>query len=407
MADSKETELASSEILINQLFAGRYLSEGNNIGHEVINLFDDDDGVRHLFITPNSTVKGHNVESVIFVRNVKSRKTVEVIAIGMDLSPADNALVAKVRYGGVPLERIFRGNTYRGERDLFTGYATYEAGRVLLPAGDTRVLITIDDGFDLSSWPGSLLLRTSKKVVIPQGMRSYFSAESEPEAHEQLAKLISDESLWEPAGATGRLVADGSASAQGPTFLEVIGKEDDELAFSNLLAYYFDYSHAAFREFASSEELLALPDMGAEFTIVRESNFNVDLWIEDDSHVVVIENKIRSGVNGYDGVGRSQLDKYRAKAEEYARSCGKRTHYYAFVPDHNSTDFALFDPDGTYKVIPYSAIYRFFARHAASYIADRYFPEFLRGLERQSLTMSELNFRTMRSRFMMKIAQAQ
>ncbi len=27
------------EILINQLFAGAYLHEGTNIGHEVINLF--------------------------------------------------------------------------------------------------------------------------------------------------------------------------------------------------------------------------------------------------------------------------------------------------------------------------------------------------------------------------------
>ena len=34
----------SKEILINQLFAGEYLNEGENIGHEVINLFRDDDG---------------------------------------------------------------------------------------------------------------------------------------------------------------------------------------------------------------------------------------------------------------------------------------------------------------------------------------------------------------------------
>ena len=31
-----------SEILINQLFAGSYLQEGINIGHEIINLFYHD-----------------------------------------------------------------------------------------------------------------------------------------------------------------------------------------------------------------------------------------------------------------------------------------------------------------------------------------------------------------------------
>ena len=77
-------------------------------------------------------------------------------------------------------------------------------------------------------------------------MRTYFSRETDPVAYGQLRELIADGSLWEPAGASGKLVADGSASGSAPTFLEVIGKEDDELAFSNLLAHYFDYSHAAF-----------------------------------------------------------------------------------------------------------------------------------------------------------------
>ena len=36
--------MRNDEILINQLFAGSYLNEGANIGHEVINLFKDDNG---------------------------------------------------------------------------------------------------------------------------------------------------------------------------------------------------------------------------------------------------------------------------------------------------------------------------------------------------------------------------
>lgn len=112
-------------------------------------------------------------------------------------------------------------------------------------------------------------------------------------------------------------------------------------------------------------------------------------------------------MNGLDGTGKSQLDKYRMKAEAYAQECGKRTRFYAFVPDRSSLDFKQFDPDGVYTIVPYSAIYGFFAHNAATYIADRHFPEFLRGLERQSLTMSELNFRTMRQRFIKKIEQAQ
>ena len=56
--------MAEGEILINQLFAGRYLSEGGNIGHQVINLFEDDNGDRYLYVTPSGIVKGHDVETV-------------------------------------------------------------------------------------------------------------------------------------------------------------------------------------------------------------------------------------------------------------------------------------------------------------------------------------------------------
>lgn len=46
------------EILINQIFAGSYLQEGSNIGHEIINLFCDDQERNYLFIPPSGIVKG-------------------------------------------------------------------------------------------------------------------------------------------------------------------------------------------------------------------------------------------------------------------------------------------------------------------------------------------------------------
>lgn len=398
--------MAEGEILINQLFAGRYLSEGGNIGHEVINLFEDDNGDRYLYVTPSGIVKGHDVDTVIFVRNVRARKTVEVIAIGLGLSTVSDRDVERITYGGATLDQIFRGNTYHGGQDVFSGNVTYKAEQVLVPAGEKRVFITIDPENEISIREGLTQLDSTRKVIIPQGMRTYYSQSNDPKAYAQLRSMVDNASLWQQA-APGKLVADSAESSMAPTFLEIIGKEDDELAFSNLLAHYFDYSHASFREFAESDDLLGISGMDPDFEIVRETNHNIDLWIESATHVIVIENKVRSGVNGIDENGRSQLDKYRSKAEEYAREAGKSPHFYIFAPDYSGIDFAQYDPEGAYKVIPYSAIRAFFARNCSAYIADRYFPEFLRGLERQAMTMSELNFRTMRSRFMRKISEAQ
>lgn len=397
--------MTSSEILINQLFAGGYLSEGGNIGHEVINLFEDDAGDRYLYITPSGEVKGHDVESVVFVRHVHAHKTVEVVAVALGLSAVSDESVSSIKYGGVSLPQIFRGNTYHGGEDVFSSNVTYKADLFLVPAGGRRILISIEPDFDLSSFPGSLRLNSEKRVVVPQGLRSYYSEENDGIAYAQLSALISDDSLWECADGLGKLVSDGAISCQRPSFLEIIGKEDDELVFSNLLAYYFDFNHSAFKDFAADKTLLDIPNVGLDFSVVRESKYSIDIWIESADRVIVIENKIKSGINGLKNE-ESQLDRYRREAQRYAIENGKAVGFYLFLPDYNDIDLSRFDDEGVWRVIPYSAIYRFFADNAASYISDWCYPEFLMGLERQSMTMSELNFRTMRSRFLRKIALA-
>ena len=91
--------------LINS-FAGSYLNEGANIGHEVINLFKDDNGQNYLYITPGGKVdSSHSVKSVIFVRNIEGKTTVEVIAKAEKLCPIDVA-PNDVKYADTPISNV-------------------------------------------------------------------------------------------------------------------------------------------------------------------------------------------------------------------------------------------------------------------------------------------------------------
>lgn len=393
----------ANEILINQLFSGGYLYEKGNIGHEVINLFKDDEGDRYLYITPSGKIKGHDVSHVLFVRNVKSRTTVEVIAMATGLIPMEDVDPDDIRYRGASLSRIFKSNTYQGEKDEFSGNVTYLAKRVMVPRKGKRILLTLDKDFNASN-TDLCRLDSTKKVIIPQGMRSYYSVSEDPRAFKQLEALVEEKALWEPADTIGELITDGSVFNQRPSFLEIIRKEDDELVFSNMFEYYFDFNHQAFKRFA--EEVLGVKDMSLTFDVYREKN-HIDLWIESNDQIIVIENKIRSGINGLDESGKSQLDKYRAFAEKEAHASKKKLQLCIFVPNYSSIDLEKHDPNGTYKVIKYKEIHRFFTENTADYLTDQYFPDFLRGLERQTMTMPELNFKTMKSRLLMKIAQAQ
>ena len=392
----------AKEILINQLFAGRYLEEGANIGHEVINLFKDDDGYNNLFITPSGKVKGHDVEYILFVRNVSFRRTVEVIGLAEGLSGITFDEMKQIRYAGVSLDQIFSNNRYHGETDPFSNHVTYRARNFRLPSH--RIFITLEGS---TFTEDTVLLDSERAVLSPQSMREYYSKDTDPVAYNQLKGLINDNDKWEQTNKTEKLISEGAVQNQNPSFLEIIRKEDDENILSNLLAYFFDYSHNGFQRFAANPDLLNIPDFGSSFTVQREAMGRVDLWIESNKDIIVIENKIKSGINGIIGNDFSQLNKYHEKAESEARKAKKKAHYYIFAPDYAKFDLKQFGLEGEYKVVKYSEINNFFVREAATYIADRIFPDFLRGLKRHTLSLPELQFETMRSRLLRKINQLQ
>lgn len=385
-----------SEILINQLFAGKYLNEGENIGHEVINLFKDDEGHHNLFVTPHGNVKGYNLQYILFVRNVSARRTVEIVGVAKEIEYISTEETKSVRYAGVSLDHIFAGNIYRGKADSFSDHITLRAGQFLVPT--ERIFITLDSGHSGKEY---VHLNSERQVIIPQGMREYYSPERDPKAYRRLKKLIEDTSLWKEE-VTGKLLPDGNLQITPPSFLEIIRKEDDENIFSNLLAYYFEYSQNAFKRFA--ERVLGIKGMLLPFTVERETKERIDIYINGVKDIIVIENKIKSGINGIDKKKEgSQLDGYYDFAIKEGKREGKQPHFFIFAPDYSRIDLTKYGMDKAYKIINYSKIYRFFVEETESFIADRFFPDFLRGLKRHTLSFPELQFETMRSRFLQRI----
>lgn len=390
----------AKEILINQLFAGKYLEEGENIGHEVINLFTDDDGNHNLFVTPTGFVNGHDLEYILFVRNASARRTVEVVGVAKGIRDIKNEDVNKVRYANVSLDDIFSNNIYHGEADSFANHITFRADEFCLPS--KRIFITLDPDEWLEEC--TIHLDSERKVLIPQGMREYYSDEIDSKAYVELKSFIENDRFWDHENTTERLISDGGVQDKAPSFLEVIRKEDDENIFSNLLGYFFEYSYRSFQKFALN--LLGISDMSTAFTLYRETKERVDLWIESDTDIIVIENKIKSGINGIIG-DDSQLNNYYEFAQNEAEKTGKRAHFYIFAPDYAKFNLEQFGLNDTYKIVRYSEIYKFFIEETETYIADRIFPDFVRGLKRHTLSYPELQFDTMRSRLLRKISLLQ
>ena len=150
---------------------------------------------------------------------------------------------------------------------------------------NTRILLTINDEFKPNDDTIRLIrLHSNSKAISNQSGRKYYSAQDDYNAYVELQNLLNNDDYWEEDDTTEKLITDESMRGAGLTFLEIIRKENDELTFSNLLAYYFQYNKAIFRKFV--REILGVNDLRLRFDIIRESNNNIDLWIEDDNNVL-------------------------------------------------------------------------------------------------------------------------
>jgi hypothetical protein len=133
----------SREIIINKMYVGGYLLEGDNIGHEIINLYKADDGKNYIYLNSQGTIDlshGKNRITVLMVRKFAT-KTYKVLAKAdgvMILDFADSRLPRKERYkgqvalgltyGGISLVDLFNENSFRGSlEDEKNAYATFIA----------------------------------------------------------------------------------------------------------------------------------------------------------------------------------------------------------------------------------------------------------------------------------------
>ncbi|MBQ7265395.1 MAG: PD-(D/E)XK nuclease family protein [Firmicutes bacterium] len=396
----------AKEILINQLFAGKYLDEGENIGHEIINFFKDDDGKNNLYITPLGTIKNHDLEYIIFVQAVFGRKTAEVIGVAKNIFSVEDTNSKNTKYAGVTLDKIFKYNSFRNEKDISEQSVTFRAKNFLLPKN--RIFVTIDKNFNTEE--GKVIYFDSeRKVILNQSLRTYYFEKKDKVAYTQLKAFIENSDYWKEENTTETLSPEEHTYNLSPSFLEVIKKEDDENILSNLLEYYFEYSHKSFRKFAAEPNILNIPDMSSSFVSYREIKYRIDLWIESENDIIVIENKIKSGINGKsnDNYSYSQLKKYYVLTEKEAKEKHKKTHYYIFAPNYAQFDLSQFEAGDKYTLIKYSEIYKFFIGEAETYISDRFFPDFIRGLKRHTLTFPELRFEIMRSRLLKTVDRLQ
>ena len=410
----------SREIIINKMYVGGYLLEGDNIGHEIINLYKADDGKNYIYLNSQGTIElshGSNRITVLMVRKFAS-KIYKILAKAEGITILDFAnskLPRKERYegqdalglayGGVSLVDLFNENSFRGSlEDEKDAYTTFVADRVIKPKN--QIYITDDESL---SGEYTFFIRTNKGFG-KQTLREFYHENKKPESFTDLNQIIENKGLWEKANTT-QVISELPEPQKNPNFnfLKIIRQEDNELAFSNMFAYFFDINRAAFSRFA--QEVLSV-DIQTDFTIEREKK-NIDLLISDKNNAVVIENKIKSSINGinerhdiYSNQVQSQLNKYYQFVTTDDEYCKKTVSCFIFSPNYNRIDLSKFSCGEKYTVVYYREIYNFFVENSNLYDGVPYFTDFINALNKHTKDYDNELEEEMQRRFQSTIYKA-
>lgn len=396
-------EIKNEEILINRMYVGSYLENQHNIGHEVINLLRADgdvdengDGKNYIYVQPYGTMSiEHNnkIDTIILTRNTGIINTFEVLAQAWDLEQIvkieksshkkeiknitkkqiDYIKVNNITYNNKLLNEIYYSNTFQQEVCV-----SFKANKLRKPKNPMFIYFGKDDDTQklkvLKDKGTVIYLNTqdiefidkSDRVIKPvnapkSSLKMYINKAGQTNAFKTLQKILENADFWQDKNTTqNALEVRRFYKYDKCNFIDLIDKQNAEATYSNLFKHIFESDYELFKKFA--KDILGIDDISDNYKVEREEG-HIDLLITDKNNVIVIENKIKSGINSikYDIHGDiigSQLNEYYQYVKKYKK---KNEWFFIFAPDYNqiNTDKIKYIPN-IYKVIPYSKIYEFF-----------------------------------------------
>ena len=247
-------------IILNQMFAGGYITNEDKLGHEVINLFPTDQDEFYIWLNPSGVyTRSENVSgcTIVFVRSINS-KIYKVLGKAIDCELLPGARIGRKRKSKDNELNIQRYNeqckisvTYKdlkpiGENGLFDEkydlFATFKAKKVF----KTNCDVYLVNGPRKTQKIENKYIYYLNGFRMPESMRRYIDSSDVNNYRVKIKKLIENKDIWDPVK---KLNIDPLVEAHNEkeiemenwdNFFKLIKKDKDELSISNALAYYIE-----------------------------------------------------------------------------------------------------------------------------------------------------------------------
>lgn len=344
-----------SKVLVSVNFAGSY--NKNNIGHEFINLFPDDDGNWHFYVPPYGIIKQEtdDLDYLMLVQHIDRKYTLLALATNLKSTEVfskknasdiekENDKNGEIEYFGKKLRDWFSNQ----KNTLFVSYNLNKDSKVYFPCKEVTIEFeSLKKKQNCIYLPRNYYNKNKKherKQITGQSLLSYYKVDN---FDKQISKLKKEKYLVD------KTEADFSREKNGMTYeksiLDIIGRPSDELAFSNWLNEFLQ--NDSFFDFFL-KECCKINNRKQETKIRKSkleqstSNRNrIDLWLEDDEYIILIENKVQSSIHTSTTTDKeigksivvSQLSDYLSKGKERAKNTNKTLKTFLMCPDYYSS----------------------------------------------------------------------
>lgn len=348
-------EAANKPIMLINMFSGKYPED--KIAHEIINIFKTDDGENYIY-APDDGSCNHEVSKVVMLRH-HGRGRYEVLGIALvkslvnedDGEESQKKALKSMSYGYSSFEKIMKagGQPFNDQEKI-----TFKATRCVRPTSpvfitcsdESKVTRTLEQEIFLSKEDLSedkTETGGSRKKLFGESQRSFIKKGS---PYTKINNLFeSSEYEWEEFPQLNSF--SHKYAIDGPGFLGLIGQEEREIPYSNLLAYFLDNNTELCKSFI---ELMLDRWKGKNpednrpsnsvkeadtvaFDISREKE-HVDILINTYDKIYVIENKVHSPLGVHNKkTGKHQLQTYVEKIEE--RFPDKDVYVFIICPIYN------------------------------------------------------------------------
>lgn len=338
-------------IVLNRMYTGSYLS--TNLGHEVINMFQADNGRHYLYLNAkgNYSPRGREAETMLLVRGSGDNR-IEVVGMAKNLHPVASACCTlsrnlaiinervqkeqikfmnstghDIRYGGVPVTDIFGE---RGQQSIFVSYWTDKEDFYTPRKGNTLIIeFTPSKAKSDNARTGiSRKKKDSGEEIIVRMSEHNFASTSlhqfiyDGEDLRILSKVCDvnrdgKEQFWE--NPNNMIEFPIECNECRTSLFDICQIQNDENRFSNALSYFIDKYPELWQRFF--QEYLNDDHLGRILSVTREEDAKVDdktylqptggridLLVRTDNSYLIIENKIDSDIIVQDEV--SQLCRY-------------------------------------------------------------------------------------------------